>query len=74
MKILLPLAIGLGLAFAGTTPMTSQDKLPPADVNRVKAGDVPPDFTLEDQDGNRVTLSSFRGKKQVVLVFYRGVW
>jgi mycoredoxin-dependent peroxiredoxin len=29
-----------------------------------------PDFTLKDQDGNDVTLSSFRGKQNVVLVFY----
>jgi len=36
----------------------------------VKAGDEAPDFTLKDQDGNDVTLSSFRGKKNVVLAFY----
>ena len=29
-----------------------------------------PDFTLKDQDGNDVQLSSFRGKQNVVLVFY----
>ena len=29
-----------------------------------------PDFTLKDQDGNDVTLSSFRGKQNVVVVFY----
>jgi peroxiredoxin (alkyl hydroperoxide reductase subunit C) len=29
-----------------------------------------PDFTLKDQDGNNVTLSSFRGHQNVVLVFY----
>jgi peroxiredoxin (alkyl hydroperoxide reductase subunit C) len=29
-----------------------------------------PDFTLKDQDGNDVTLSSFRGRQNVVLVFY----
>ena len=32
-------------------------------------GDTAPDFTLPDQDGNPVTLSSFRGKN-VVLYFY----
>lgn len=35
----------------------------------LKAGDIAPDFTLCDKDGNAVTLSSFRGKK-VVLYFY----
>jgi mycoredoxin-dependent peroxiredoxin len=34
------------------------------------AGTDAPDFTLKDQDGNDVTLSSFRGQQNVVLVFY----
>ena len=29
-----------------------------------------PDFSAIDQDGNKVKLSSFRGKKNVVLYFY----
>jgi thioredoxin-dependent peroxiredoxin len=33
------------------------------------AGDIAPDFTLPDQDGNSVTLSALRGKP-VVLYFY----
>ncbi|BDC52790.1 peroxiredoxin [Bryobacterales bacterium F-183] len=33
-------------------------------------GSAAPDFTLTDQDGKAVTLSSFRGSKNVVLVFY----
>jgi mycoredoxin-dependent peroxiredoxin len=33
-------------------------------------GDTAPDFTLKDQQGNDVTLSGFRGKQNVVLVFY----
>ena len=32
-------------------------------------GDTAPDFTLKDQNGNDVTLSSFRGQP-VVIVFY----
>jgi peroxiredoxin len=36
----------------------------------VQAGDEAPDFTLKDQAGTDVTLSSFRGEKNVVLVFY----
>jgi mycoredoxin-dependent peroxiredoxin len=36
----------------------------------IGVGDEAPDFTLKDQEGNEVTLSSFRGKKNVVLVFY----
>lgn len=31
-----------------------------------------PDFTLPDLDGKDVSLSDFKGKKNVVLVFNRG--
>ncbi len=34
------------------------------------AGTEAPDFALRDQDGNDVTLSSFRDDQNVVLVFY----
>ena len=40
----------------------------------VAVGELAPDFTLEDQNGNNVTLSAVRGKSPVVLVFYRGYW
>ncbi|WP_068396483.1 peroxiredoxin [Kribbia dieselivorans] len=36
----------------------------------VAVGDTAPDFTLTDQNGEKVTLSSFRGDKAVVVVFY----
>jgi peroxiredoxin len=36
----------------------------------VDVGDEAPDFELPDQERNKVRLSSFRGKKNVVLVFY----
>ncbi len=48
--------------------------LPPTDLARVAVGSPAPDFTLESKDGAPVTLSSFRGRKNVVLVFYRGHW
>jgi len=35
----------------------------------IAVGDVVPDFTLKDTDGNEVTLSSFRGQQSVTLVF-----
>jgi len=41
---------------------------------KIGVGDVAPDFTLEDQNRNKVTLSDARGKSPVVLVFYRGYW
>ena len=36
----------------------------------LKIGDKAPDFTLVDQDKQQVTLSSFAGKKNVLLVFH----
>ena len=48
--------------------------LAPTDLNRIKVGQAAPDFTLQDSDGKALTLSDFRGKKSVVLVFYRGYW
>ena len=36
----------------------------------VEVGDQAPDFELRDQHGTPVRLSSFRGAKNVVLVFY----
>jgi peroxiredoxin len=36
----------------------------------VEVGGVAPDFELKDQHGTPVKLSDFRGRKDVVLVFY----
>jgi len=48
--------------------------LPPTDTARVAVGTSAPDFTLEALAGPPITLSQFRGKQDVVLVFYRGHW
>ena len=45
----------------------------PAPQTAFVAGTTAPDFTLNDQSGNPVTLSSLRGTK-VLLYFYRGYW
>ena len=37
-------------------------------------GQPAPDFSAPDLSGKPVKLSDFRGKKTVVLVFYRGYW
>ncbi|HEV8149732.1 MAG TPA: hypothetical protein VGP61_06060 [Gemmatimonadales bacterium] len=48
--------------------------LPRTDTSRVAVGTVAPDFTLAALVGPPVTLSQFRGKQKVILVFYRGHW
>ena len=36
----------------------------------IEVGQEAPDFEIPDQDGNKVKLSAFRGKSNVVIVFY----
>jgi hypothetical protein len=49
-------------------------ELPGTDLDRVRAGDVAPDFSLVSLAGPVLTLSEYRGSRNVVLVFYRGWW
>jgi|TARA_B110000116_G_scaffold259740_1_gene262158 cytochrome oxidase Cu insertion factor (SCO1/SenC/PrrC family) len=49
-------------------------ELSPSDIDRVSAGQVAPDFSATSLEGPVVTLSQFRGNKNVVLFFYRGHW
>jgi len=39
-------------------------------MSELKVGDTAPDFELEDQNGKKVKLSNFRGKKNVLLAFF----
>jgi cytochrome oxidase Cu insertion factor (SCO1/SenC/PrrC family) len=74
------IALLFTLFFLGGAPARAQlgpkdgRDLAPTDLNRIKVGQAAPDFTLEAVDGKPVALSDFRGKKNVVLVFYRGFW
>jgi hypothetical protein len=54
-------------------PVEGRD-LPGVDLDRVRVGDVAPDFSLASLAGPVVTLSEFRGTRNVILVFYRGYW
>ena len=50
----------------GITPAAKGERHP----DTLKVGDVAPDFTLPDTTGKKeVTLSGFRGKRPVVLIF-----
>lgn len=43
-------------------------------LKMVKIGEIAPDFTLPSHNGPKVTLSQFRGSKNVVLAFYPLDW
>lgn len=46
-----------------------KDAAPPPPEPNIKVGDTFPDFTLIDQNRNKVSLHDFKGKKNVALAF-----
>ena len=62
------------LAFGTTTPSVAQAQQPEAgSPSMPKVGEMAPDFKLNYFDGNdlkSVSLSQYRGKKNVVLAFF----
>lgn len=76
MRLLTTVLLLAGAAAAPPPALGPKDgrDLSPADLNRVQAGQPAPDFTLEALGGRPLSLSNYRGKKRVVLVFYRGQW
>jgi cytochrome oxidase Cu insertion factor (SCO1/SenC/PrrC family) len=65
-KLLVVLLLAGFLAPASRAADTASSVPPP----KIKVGDMAPDFTLMDQTGKKVSLSEFRGKKNVALAFY----
>ena len=55
------------LAFSASAALTAQVNPPKTSL---KIGDEAPDFTLPSTTGEKVKLSDFRGKKNVVLAFF----
>ncbi len=51
-------------------PAVAQQPQPAIAKTHLKVGDIAPDFKLKDNNGKTVKLSSYRGKKNVVLAFY----
>lgn len=66
-----PLLVLLAIAGNAQTPSPTATPVPtPAPYDKLKVGDMAPDFTLPDLTGKPVKLSEFRGKHNVVLAFY----
>ncbi len=65
-KMLLALLLAASFLPAGRAADKPAETPPP----KVKVGDMAPDFTLQDQNGNKVSLHDFKGKKNVALAFY----
>jgi cytochrome oxidase Cu insertion factor (SCO1/SenC/PrrC family) len=72
--LLLIFALLLGFSQVAVSAETGSKEEVPTDLDRVRVGQPAPDFTLEDSDGKNVSLADYRGKKNVVLIFYRGHW
>ena len=67
------LSVATVLLFMGAWFNFVVARIPAASAN-VRVGQPAPDFTLNDAMGRPVSLADFRGRKPVVLVFYRGYW
>ena len=66
-------ALGASAAFQGN--IYDPGHLKPIDSQlKVKIGDMAPDFTLPSVSGEKITLSQYRGKKNVVLSFVPAAW
>ena len=59
------------LAVAAARPAAAQGG---AEAALVKVGERAPDFSLPGADGKSYRLAELRGKRNLVLVIFRGVW
>jgi peroxiredoxin (alkyl hydroperoxide reductase subunit C) len=71
--MLVPSAFGASAAFKDN--IYNPGQLKPVDSElKVKIGDPAPDFTLPAVSGAKVTLSQYRGQKNVVISFVPAAW
>jgi hypothetical protein len=62
--------LAAGLSCGLVIAQTPQAKAPASNVKtNAKVGEMAPDFTLRSTAGKDITLSSYRGQKNVVLAF-----
>jgi len=69
---ILVLIAGLALGFGGATLLNRDKGTIPGKIHnaRLKVGDQAPEFELYDSTGSLVTLSDFRGPKNVVMLYF----
>lgn len=63
----------IALCLWGAPGFGQEKKKEAAEPLKIKVGDVAPDFTLVEYDGQKakaVSLHDFKGKKQVALAFF----
>lgn len=72
MKRIVTMAMPLLLALSALAfgPRAQAQDQAAITTTNLKVGDVAPDFTLPSDQHSTVSLSSFRGKKNVILAFY----
>ncbi len=71
--LLAPMALAISEAYKEN--IYPVGRLKPIDsVLKVKKGQLAPDFTLPSISGEKITLSQYRGKKNVVLSFVPAAW
>jgi cytochrome oxidase Cu insertion factor (SCO1/SenC/PrrC family) len=68
--VLLLLMLALAGSRIGNRIWAQGDQKAAPPEPKFKVGDMAPDFTLLDTKMQKITLSSFRGKKNVALAFY----
>lgn len=74
-SVFLLLLNGQALAESADAKIFNPGKLKPVDSSTtLKAGDAAPDFTLPSLQGEKVSLSSFKGRKHVVISFVPAAW
>ena len=66
------IALALFLAVSAAFGQSAAES--PTKINPLLIGAKAPDMTLKDQDGNDHQLSKLFGKKNTVIMFYRGGW
>lgn len=70
MKRIVPFLLALFFGTLIAPQVAPAQQQPKISHTFLKVGEVAPDFTLRSDEGTSVTLSSYRGKKNVILAFY----